>query len=143
MNYRKMDRFRGILHHTLRGINGWSDKQLVTIDVARVISIKKHRRLFCLLQQNAPWTLTINYYLPRDAYNFAPVIGSHPGVAITYGVITEHSITKRYSDEFSVDQEISEIQKKISDLDRFSKKLSVLLTEGVELEQIGPFPLRK
>jgi hypothetical protein len=99
--------FHQLKHH----VKGWSSFYVNPIDVRKVISISWHPRLFCIFNQDYPYTLKIKYYDPRNVTIANPVFtsGGHTGIALT-NIYEEHSYMEiRYKTENEVHQEINEI----------------------------------
>jgi hypothetical protein len=63
------------------------------------------------MQQNYPYTLTIEYSLPRQTWIFTPVIGGRGGSIVPLTELTQ-TITRRYETEEDVKKVISEINHK-------------------------------
>ena len=91
---------KGLIFHTLKGINGWSRLQINKLDVYKIIKYKYEKREFTIFDHEYPYTLSINYYDPIQTL----------GVTFTFGipfipvllpnyVKIEHIITKRYKTE--------------------------------------------
>ena len=100
--------FHQLKHHT----KGWSSFYVNPIDVRKVISISWNPRLFCIFDQDYPYTLRIKYYNPRSVEIASPVIsGGHTGIAFTEKYEENSYITIRYKTENEVHQEINEINK--------------------------------
>lgn len=120
-----MNRLPGIISHVLKGSHGWSECSLSKIDVARVMKVDYCKRWFCLFDRNKPFTLTINYYLPKTRTSVAPGFGGrHMNISLYRETEIEQLITKRYTSEQAVKQEINDIQKKMNKLDSVAKDLS-------------------
>jgi hypothetical protein len=119
-----MNRITGVLFHELKGIPGWSSLDISKIDIGRVSSIGYRKRLFALSDKDHPYTMEIEYYLPKSNMNMAPVATmSGIGGTVYNETVLEQCITKRYPNEKSVQDEIKEIQDKMTKLDKYSQKL--------------------
>lgn len=102
---------KGLLYHTLKGSNGWSTLAISTIDVAKVLKMTCHKRLFMICDRDLPYTLTIRYDEPKETIGFAPT--TRPGVITVYNETQlEQTITKRYKTEQELLDEVTEIKKK-------------------------------
>ena len=96
---------QGILFHTLKGIKGWSDLCISTVDVNKINKIYYEKRLFCIFNKDHRYNLTIEYLEPRVSNYFVLY-------AIVYNVQLIANITKRYKTEIEVKNEIEEIKTK-------------------------------
>lgn len=119
-----MTTLQGILFHTLKGSPGWSDLAIKKVDVGRIAEMSYQKRLFCLFDRDKPYTLAIVYYLPKTNTSLAPTLGHSVGITIYDRTIVEHVITKRYTSEQEVQAEIAAIEKKISKLKSYQKRLA-------------------
>ena len=111
----------GILKHTLRGINGWSFLSIKYIDVMKVVYICHHQRLFCIFNQEHPWTLTIEYDEPVESWMPVYTTG---GYGITRSVDLTQFITRRYRTERDVLTEISQIEQKQAAVIQWQNEIS-------------------
>jgi hypothetical protein len=119
-----MNRFPGILFHTLKGINGWSNFSLKELDVAKIMSISYRERLFKIFDRDEPYSLEISYNHTIENTSVAPVFtGGKIGFSLYQKTTIEQSITKRYQTKKDVDLEFSEINHKMKKLDLLSEKL--------------------
>jgi hypothetical protein len=116
---------QNLLFHTLKGIKGWSDLSLVKIDVAKVLDIIYHKRLFMICDRSYPYTLYIKYAEPKEYIGTYPVIGTNgtTGIGITHNVTLTQVITKRYRSEKEVQEEINQIAQKQNKLNDLVKSL--------------------
>ena len=111
-----------ILFHTLKGIRGWSHCELSKIDVAKVISLDYHERLFKIFDTNHPYTLTIEYKEPKHSTTVSPVFAGKGGITINDVTVTEQTITKRYKSEKDVKKEVIEIKIKQEELEKMTRE---------------------
>ena len=115
----------GILFHTLKGIKGWGELCISTIDVNKITHIYNKKRLFCIFNKDHPYNLTIKYYEPKESYSLAPGISFYGG--ITASLVKEVQliayITKRYKTEIEVQNEIKEIKMKQQKIELFTQKI--------------------
>jgi hypothetical protein len=112
---------KGILHHTLKGIRGWSLLETTNIDVAKVSEICCGKRLFMLFDRNYPYVLRIQYEEPARYFTTTPVIGGR-GFAISTDTVTHQIITKRYMTERDAKQEMDEILAKQAVLKTYAEQ---------------------
>lgn len=116
-----------LVFHVLKGAPGWSHLTVTKIDVAKVLDISYHKRLFMLTDRAYPYTLYIKYAEPKEEYEFRPVYGStngsSNGYVLTNNVELTQVITKRYSGEEEVKDEIAQITKKQTQLSNLVKSL--------------------
>jgi len=119
-----MNRFAGVLFHTLKGTPGWSRLSIKNIDIARVLSISHSKRLFKIFDRDKPYTLEIKYYLPSVQTGVAPSFGRNVSFTVYSEPILEHNITKRYETEQTVLKEVEDINNKIKKLDDYTNKIS-------------------
>lgn len=110
-----MNLLKGVVFHNLKGAPGWFGKVFTKIDVARVCTAEKHKRLFCILDRDKPYKLKISYY---DQVNGSALI---------------NTITKRYATVAEVDDEIDQIQTKISKLDMHVKTMCDAIINDTEV----------
>lgn len=105
----------GIIKHTLKGIRGWSELCIETIDVAKVIQLNYIKRLFMITNREYPYTLKIKYENIHNEMTFMPTIplgkGSI-GMTSVFYTETESILTKRYKTEQDIINEIDEIKAK-------------------------------
>lgn len=115
----------GVLFHALRhdSMAGWSKVQSTSLDVAKIIKVDYHPRMFRLWNRNHPYTLRITYAEPHENVGVAPVISNHGGVAIYNDVELTSLITRRYKTEQHCQEEISEILRKQGLLDTYTQRL--------------------
>jgi len=68
---------KGIIFHTLKGINGWSFLKLQKIDVCKILNIKYNKKLFCIFDYEYKYTLEIEieYLEPNKNFYIKPVYG--------------------------------------------------------------------
>lgn len=96
--------------HTLKGINGFSNYNLQTLDIAEIRNISYNKRSFCLFDKKFPFTLRISYSITHFPQEF------------------NSTITKRYCSEKECQDEMDEIYEKQKKLERI-KKLSKLIRD--------------
>ncbi len=105
---------QGILFHTLKGIKGWSELCISTIDVYKIKQIYYTKRLFCIFNKDHPYNLIIEYNEPNESMGLAHGINSNGGftTSLVNKVSLTEIITKRYKTEIEVKNEIEEIEMK-------------------------------
>jgi hypothetical protein len=108
--------FRNLIFHTLKGKNGLSLLDLKRIDVSRVKDMTCRERVFCIMDKEYPFVLTIEY-----AYNFFDRRENVRFYEEDFSDLNNETITKRYKTEDEVNQEISEIIKKQDHLAELAK----------------------
>jgi hypothetical protein len=116
---------KGFIYHNLYGINGWSIKQNSNLDVAKIIDIYHHKRLFCLLDRDHKYTLNIIYSEISVSNSISPVVTTNGiGAAVFVPRIdTEYIITKRYKTEQECIGEITNINNKINKIKNYMDKI--------------------
>jgi len=110
---------RCLIFYRLKGINGWSIQQKQNIDVANVLDISYHKRVFMLFDRDYPYTLSIKYAIFDEKPPF-----NKPTYMTKIG---EQYITKRYRSEEDVEEDINQIMLK-------QKQLRTIFTKP-KLEQ--------
>ena len=92
---------KGIIFHTSKGIKGWSELGILTVDVYKIKDIYYKKRLFCIFNKDHPYNLTIDYHEPRESIGLAPGINLYGG--FTFSLVKKvhltANITKRYKTE--------------------------------------------
>lgn len=111
------------LCHILKGVNGWSSCNLQKIDVSFVNEISYRKRLFSFLQKEYPYSLTIEYNIPREYITVSPIFGGKGGFTINKQVDLTQLITKRYKTENQCMEEISKIKQKQEQIKKFNEYL--------------------
>ena len=111
-----MNRLPGTLFHTLKGSPGWGYPELITIDIAKVINVGYHRRLFRIFDRDLPYALDLIYYKPEP--------GKLLGMGICVNPLSIQLVSKRYPSKAVVKSELEEINSKIALLNRFQQKKS-------------------
>lgn len=104
----------GIIFHNLRGKPGWSNLQIRNLDVALITHVSYHKRLFCIFDSDCPWTLQVQYALPRTTY-MTPVItvpGTHIGTTVGQAIQEKQFITVRFPSKEDCDAEVKAIHMK-------------------------------
>ncbi len=91
----------GLVYHTLKGIRGWGNLNISKIDVHRIEEIYYEKRLFCILNKDYPYKLTIEYHTHKN---------------------DTHNITKRYKTEIEVQNEVYEIKLKQTKIESLRTK---------------------
>lgn len=118
---------KNLLFHQLKGVYGWSHLSIIRIDIGRIISIEKHKRLFKIRDKCYDYTLLIHYDKSTHWTGIAPVLG---GGASFYNYIDESQmISKRYKTEKDIDNEIKELYEKLEKLEKYRKKISKKILE--------------
>lgn len=112
-----------LIFHTLKGIQGWSHLAINKIDVAKVVDMSYHKRLFMIFNRTHPYTLHITYSEPIERLKPAPVIGGQGGTALVKQVDLTQYITKRYKTLDEAENEIKEIMKKQDQLKNVGKSI--------------------
>lgn len=121
-----MNRIAAVCFHKLKGSSGWSECNLKTIDVAKILEMDYRQRLFCFWDRDKPYTIEVTYYQPHTKSSLAPTYYAGGFGTTSYNeTILERSITKRYSSEALVQQEIEDIEKKMTKLDGLARKLAL------------------
>lgn len=113
--------FHKLSHH----VKSPSSKFYVNpVDVKKVISFDKRKRIFCIFNREYPYELDIEYFNPRHvrAPNFAITTG--PGIGVAFGEKYEEISTMsiRYKTEREILNDIYEIEKKQKFLEEFEKR---------------------
>jgi uncharacterized protein YpiB (UPF0302 family) len=119
---------KNLIFHTLKGVKGWSYLDIDKIDVARVNKMFYYRRSFCLFQEDKPYTLFIDYHLPK--LKILPIIFN-----FIYVVDLEQHITKRYSNKEEVVKEIFEINRKKEILEKYFERKGQTILDEVLLDE--------
>ena len=122
---------KGIIFHTLKGIKGWSELSISTIDIYKIKNIYYEKRLFCIFNKNHPYNLIIEYHEPTESIDLVPGINFNGGITISLvsqmNLITD--ITKRYKTEIEVKNEIEEIKIKQKKIELFKQKIANQIIE--------------
>ena len=125
-----------LIFHNLKGIKAWSNLSISKIDVAKVINLSYHKRLFMIFDRTHPYTLQITYSEPIERLMAAPVIGGQGGTAIVKQVDLTQYITKRYTTLDEVENEISEIIKKQEQLINVGKSIVINIDKLNDLSKL-------
>ena len=114
-----------IIYHTLKGTNGWSNLQLQTVDINKVIEIGYSKRLFMIFDRDYPYNLIIKYENIHNNSIITPTVILGGGIGLTQSFYTETSsiITKRYKSQKDVLDEIKAIQYKHKNMRMVLSKL--------------------
>lgn len=104
---------KDFLFHTLRGIDGWSDLKLSTVDVARVLDISCEKRQTRILDVQYPYKLTITYDI-LDHVN-----------CVKCGFYGTKYVTKRYRSKSECQEDIDAIKIKQLKLKKFVDSLNL------------------
>ncbi len=115
---------RGILHYELKGISGWSECRLTKIDVSIVVKMYPRPRLFMIFNRQYPYTMGIEYELPKTVMTVSPVIGGNGGCSIGYHTIMTQHITRRYKSEAEMYYDYQNIIDMQNKLKEYSQKKS-------------------
>jgi len=104
---------RGLIFHTLRGINGWSNLSYQKIDISRVLHLESVKRSLKIRDRDYDYTLKIIYEdaNPESTGNPGINLGDHKENPLYYSV-NNQTITKRYKTEQDVMEEIGKIKYK-------------------------------
>ncbi len=124
--------FSKLLFHTLKGICGWSTCDHVILDVAKIISVTSHKRLFKLWSVDYDYTLTIQYDEVHTYTSLNPVLGGK-GWTLDSETETQRKITKRYKTLFDVNKEIKEIEHKQRMLEKYMESQRKHLFDKVKI----------
>ena len=84
----------------------------------QITSFRGRERLFCIFDQDKPFTLKVSYYSPKTESSLAPTFtytytytGFGMGFAHYENTSLEQTITKRFASEEMLQQDIVAIQK--------------------------------
>jgi hypothetical protein len=115
----------GLIHHTLKGIKGWSFLSISTIDIYKVKEICYKKRLFCVFDRKHPYTLTIEYNEPQKRFTIAPgmCVNGFYTMVLTYYETSISLITKRYQTKDEIENEINEIKLQQQKMELFKNQL--------------------
>lgn len=104
---------RGLIFHTLKGINGWSNLSYQKIDISRVLHLEMVKRSLKIRDKDYDYTLKIIYEdgTPETTANPGLNLGEHKEFPIYYSV-NNQTITKRYKTLDDVREEIERIKYK-------------------------------
>ena len=89
------------MNYVLKGINGWSDLNLQTINVLKIISCNYRKRWFCIFDRDYKYVLEIGYNSP---ISYTVFLG-YPHRYVDHIPI----ITKRYKSVEDINDEIQQI----------------------------------
>jgi hypothetical protein len=123
---------KGILHYELKGICGWGNCQLTKIDVSNVSKICPRKRLFMIFNRQYPYTMGIEYELPRTVMTAFPVVGGNGGCSMGYHTVMTQWISRRYKTETEMNydhQNIIDMQNKLKE---YSQKKSEEILKEIE-----------
>lgn len=122
---------KGTIFHTLKGIKGWSQFNISTIDICKIKDIYYEKRLFCIFNKNHPYTLTIEYCEPTQSYGL--VRGATFDGKFTTTLVSQIDLTtfmtRRYKSEIEVMNEIEEIKTKQKKIELLKIKFANQLIE--------------
>lgn len=115
----------GIFRYTLpRGVRGWTNfNPFQMLDVARIVDYGYSKRIFCLFNQDHPYTFWIEYHEPTDNHKLVPVIGPSLGIGIVSSASIDHTITMRYKTEADCEKVVEDIKKLQGSLYALKEKL--------------------
>jgi hypothetical protein len=121
-------RLPGVMFHNLKGIRGWSICEERNLDVSLIKFISYRKRLFMLFDTKYPYTITVDYKLPRQRITFNPVItanhqGYSGGVSMSERTELSQLITTRLESEQECVDELIAISHKQKALDLLALKL--------------------
>jgi len=117
---------KNLLFHPLKGRPSWNQDMLlrdIRIDIGRVISIGKHKRLFKVFDRNYNYTLTIHYDKPTYWTGLASVFGG--GASLYTHVEETQFLYIRYKSEQDIDNEIKQVQEKLEKLKKYGYFLKI------------------
>ena len=110
----------------MKGMKGWSELSISTIDVYKIKDIYYKKRLFCIFNKNHPYKLTIEYDEPTESMGIASGINFNRGftTSLVKEVDLTVDITKRYKTEIEVINEIKETRMKQNKIELLKKKFA-------------------
>ena len=116
---------RGIIFHTLKGINGWSNLSFQKIDVAKVLHLECIQRSYKFRDKDYDYTLKITYL------DGVPEISPNPGVNLgdqtpppAFYKMFSQTITKRYKTAGDAANEIAMIKIKQEMLTKYENQIA-------------------
>jgi len=121
-----MSLLRGVVFHTLKGIDGYSSLNYSKIDVAKVVDITWRKRLFCIHDREQKFMVEIKYEELNIPFTLTPVIVATPPLGFTIPLSQQseiQTITKRYSSQEECLTLIKEIKTKQKQLQIYTRKL--------------------
>ena len=118
---------KGLVFHTFKGKQGWSDYFLNPVDVARVATMEHRKRLFSIFDGDHPYSLTVTYNKktiePEFTVGVAAGTHLHPVVVASDTVKEQQLITFRYKTEEEVQADIDAVIEKQKKLDKYVDKI--------------------
>ena len=111
------------IHHTLTNfVRGWSGFYINPLDIRKIRRIMYHKRLFCFLDPEYKYTLSIRYYDPRSEYG-PNLVFTNKGTSIILSETYEEEshMTVRYKTEYEVKKEIENINKLRDQIKQFDE----------------------
>lgn len=129
-----MRRGRPTLFHTLKGVRGWSDFYINPLDVRNIININYRRRWFMLTAYDRPWSMRIDYYNPHSSTTSIPVMttNGHIGIGFTSRYSESSLMTLRYETEQEILEELAEINKLWSVIEKYDAQESRILESQLQ-----------
>lgn len=122
------------LTYSLRGINGWSDCALQTIEVEKVIEIEGRQREFMIFQKDYPFKLTIDYNLPKTTTRLNHVFGGKGGFTVSQHHQESQIITKRYMTQKIMEEDIENIMLLKEKMKEYYKKANEEFLKNIDLK---------
>ena len=116
---------QGIFFHTLKGAKGWSYMSPhKNFDVSKITNIIVRPRVFCFLDRDKPYMISMMYHEPTNVIGLAPGFGPK-GTTISFynQTILNHEVTARYSSKYEAEQDMNEILKKQYQLFELARKM--------------------
>ncbi len=117
---------QGILFHTLRGTKGWSwMSPHRSFDIAKITEVYVRPRLFCLLDLDKPYRLSMEYFEPETESGIAPGFSSNGKMTFSFyeKTVLKHEVTARYKTREDAVQDMNEILQKQYQLVELASKL--------------------
>lgn len=117
-------KIKGILSYELKGKYGWSSYQPNIIDITDIISVTYNKRLFCIFDDDCPYTLNIECHNISTETTLAPVITTK-GIGLTFipRNTFKNTITRRFKTLDEVNNEINKISDHKNLLNNYATKI--------------------
>lgn len=105
-------------------IRGWSRFYEQSLDVRKIKSISYRKRLFCLLDRDYPYTLSIKYHNITNESTLIPVITSNGTIGV--GSSTYYKDTSLMTTRY---KNLDDLQKDIKSIEELKNKINLFDNE--------------
>lgn len=105
-------------------VRGWSRFYEQSLDVRKIKSISYRKRLFCLLDRDYPYTLSIKYHNITNESTLIPVITSNGTIGV--GSSTYYKDTSLMTTRY---KNLDDLQKDIKSIEELKNKINLFDNE--------------